>query len=127
SPAPTNEAIVAGGVRAKVIRQIAPRRARTQDPKDAVEHAAIIYTRHAARLVRQKRLDGGPFIVGEFVAHDSRLRFWSLNHAPSGIFNPLGSVTTDDNTPVLFPLSGVQPTWRGLLRPRPGRNDSKAT
>ena len=40
SPAPANEAIVAGGVRAKVVRQIAPR-ARTQDPKDAVERLSI--------------------------------------------------------------------------------------
>src|SRR6266568_3641424 len=39
SPAPANEAIVAGGVRAKVLRQITPRRTRTQNPKDAVDHA----------------------------------------------------------------------------------------
>jgi hypothetical protein len=55
SPAPANKAIVAGGVGAKIVRQIAPRRARTQDPKDAVEHAAVIYTRHSARLVLQER------------------------------------------------------------------------
>ena len=65
SPAPANESIVAGGVWAKVLRQIAPWRSRTQDPEDAVEHAAVIYTWNAARLVRQERLDGGPFIVGE--------------------------------------------------------------
>jgi hypothetical protein len=29
------------------------------DPKDTVEHAVVIHTRHAARLVRQQRLDGG--------------------------------------------------------------------
>ena len=79
-PAPSNKAIVASGVGAKVVRQISPRRTRTQDPKDAVQHAAVIYTRHATRLIRQDGLDGGPFIIGEFVAHDSKLRFGSLNH-----------------------------------------------
>src|SRR6266702_3499849 len=39
SPAPANEAVVAGGVRPKVLRQITPRRTRTQNPKDAVKHA----------------------------------------------------------------------------------------
>src|ERR1700730_86416 len=78
SPAPANEAIVAGGVRAKVLRQITPRRTRTQNPKDAVEHAPVIYTGHAARFARQERLDGGPFIIGEFVAHDSRAPVWEL-------------------------------------------------
>jgi len=43
----------------------------------------------ARRLVRQHRLDGSPLIVGEFVAHDSRLRFGSLNHAPGDAINPL--------------------------------------
>jgi hypothetical protein len=63
SPTPANKSIVASGVGTKVAGKIAPRRARTQDPKDAVEHAAVICTLHAARLVRQKRLDGDPFIM----------------------------------------------------------------
>ena len=29
-------------------------------------------------LVRQHRLDGGPLVVGEFVAHDSMLSVWEL-------------------------------------------------
>jgi hypothetical protein len=33
-----------------------------------------------ARLIRQERLDGGPFIVGEFATHDSRLCFGGLDH-----------------------------------------------
>jgi hypothetical protein len=52
-------------------------------------------TRHAARLVQQERLNGDPFIIGEFVAHDSRLRFGSLNHAPGDAINPLRSVEAD--------------------------------
>jgi hypothetical protein len=70
---PANEAIVASRVKPIVLRQIGPWRTRTQDPKDTVEHAAVIYLRNAARLARQHRLDRGPFIIGEFVAHDSSL------------------------------------------------------
>ena len=54
---------------------------RSQDPKDAVQDTAVVHTRDTARLVRQHRLDGRPLVVGEFVAHDSRLRFGHLNHA----------------------------------------------
>jgi hypothetical protein len=36
SPTPANEAIVASGVGAERLRQIAPRCARSQDPKDAI-------------------------------------------------------------------------------------------
>ena len=40
---------------------------------------------HAARLVRQEWLDGGPFVIGEFVAHHSKLRFGSLNQPGDAI------------------------------------------
>jgi hypothetical protein len=50
------------------------------------EYATIIYTWDAAR----HRLDGGPFKFAEFVAHDSRLRFGSLNHAQGGNINRKG-------------------------------------
>ena len=46
-----------------------------------VEDAAVTHTRHARRFVRQERLASGPFIVGEFVAHDSRPRFGNLKRA----------------------------------------------
>ena len=45
-------------------------------------------TPNAARLVRQHRLDGGPLMIAEFVAHNSRLRFGSLNHVLRGTVNP---------------------------------------
>jgi hypothetical protein len=32
------------------------------------------------RFVRKHRVDETPFAVGEFVAHDSKLQFKSLNH-----------------------------------------------
>jgi hypothetical protein len=46
---PANEAIIASRVWAKALWQIAPRCARPQDPKDAVENTPIIYTLHALR------------------------------------------------------------------------------
>src|ERR1700688_5095226 len=71
---PANEAIVASRVWPIVPWQVTPRRTRTQDPEDVIEHATVIYTSNAARLVRQHRLDGGPFIIAEFVAHRLELR-----------------------------------------------------
>src|SRR5215467_3718086 len=62
---------VHSSVGAKMIRQIAPRCPGSQDPEDAVEDTSVVYPRNATRLVRQHRLDGKPFIVGEFAAHDS--------------------------------------------------------
>ena len=38
-------------------------------------------------FVRKQRLDDIPLIVTEFVAHDSRLRFVSLNPILADIFN----------------------------------------
>src|SRR5262245_34636178 len=87
SPPPPNEAIVTSGAGTVVLRQVAPRGTRTQDPKDAIEHATIIYAPNAARLVRQQRFDGGPFAIAEFVAHDSRVRFRSLNHVSGAAIN----------------------------------------
>jgi hypothetical protein len=37
------------------------------------------YPRNATRLVGQHQLDGKPFIIGEFIAHDSSPQFGSLN------------------------------------------------
>src|ERR1044072_1251966 len=105
-PSPTDKAIVAGGVGAKVHRHIAPRCAGTQDPKDAIEHATIIYAPNAARLVRQHRLDGGPFVIAEFVAHESRLRFRSLNHVSGSAINRQRPVAAA-NALNLFPLSAA--------------------
>jgi hypothetical protein len=47
----------------------------------------VIHPWHTTRFVRQERLDGDPFIVGEFVAHDSRLLFGGLNHGLSAELN----------------------------------------
>src|SRR5262245_34103326 len=92
SSTPANEAIVAGGMRTKIVRQVSPRRPRTQHPKDAVKDTTIIHPRYAARLVRQHRLDGSPLVVGEVVAHDSPLPVWEFESQalwPTSIRLPL--------------------------------------
>ena len=58
--------------RATVRRIAKPKRCRS-------EHVGV-HTRHAARLIRQHRPDASPFLVREFVAHDSQLQFGALNH-----------------------------------------------
>ena len=73
SSSPTDEAVVAGGARTVATRQIAPRCAGLQDPKDTVEHTLVVFARYAPGLIRKKRLDGCPFIVAELIMHDSRL------------------------------------------------------
>jgi hypothetical protein len=68
-PTPANEAIVTSRLGAKLLRQVAPRCARSQDPKDAVQDTAVVYTRDTPWRIRQHRLDGSPLTVGEFIAH----------------------------------------------------------
>jgi hypothetical protein len=52
-------------------------------------------------LSQDKRLDGRPLVIGEFVAHDSTLQFGSLNHVrgatpataiAADVVNPTGSI-----------------------------------
>src|ERR1700747_898585 len=106
NPPPSNKAIVAGGVRTKVDWQVPPRRARSQDPEDAVENTPIIHSRHAARLIRQHRLNGRPFIIREFVAHDSSPRFRGLNHGSAVSLNQESgrSLCTRKQTPLCSQL-----------------------
>ena len=65
---PSNEAVAAGGARAVTLRQVAPRRTRTQHPEDAVQHTPVIDARHASRLVRQQRFDHAPLDVGQVIS-----------------------------------------------------------
>jgi hypothetical protein len=46
-------------------------------------------------------------MAGKFMAHASRLRFGSLNHAPGDTINPQRPIAADDNTLILLPLSGA--------------------
>lgn len=68
--APPVEAIVGGRVWPIPFWQIAPRGARPQHPKDAVEDPAIVARLGAPSVHRQKRLDNAPLEVGQVVAHD---------------------------------------------------------
>ncbi len=65
---PSSDAIVAGGARTISFRQVAPRRTGPKHPKNTVQHAAIINTGHASRLIGQQRLDHAPFEVGQIVS-----------------------------------------------------------
>jgi hypothetical protein len=38
----------------------------SQDPENAIVDMSVVHPRNATRLVRQHRLDGGPFIIREF-------------------------------------------------------------
>src|SRR5215831_713492 len=106
SSPPADEAVVACGVRTKRLGQITPGCSGAQDPEDAIEDTAVVHPRNATRLVRQHRLDGSPFIIGEFVAHDSSPQFGSLNHGSLAESNALGSVIVRS----LMGRSGHQPT-----------------
>src|ERR1700730_9859762 len=75
---PPHEAGVASGVRTKRLGQITPGSPRSQDPENPIEDTSVVYPGNATRLVRQHRLDSSPFIVREFVAHDSSPQFRSL-------------------------------------------------
>ncbi len=83
---PAHEAVVAGGARAVAFRQVAPRCAGSQHPKDAVQHAPIIDTWHASRLVGQQRLDHAPLEVGQIIsAHADAESVFSLEGKPYSI------------------------------------------
>jgi hypothetical protein len=81
------------------------------------------FTRRTPRgFVGQHRLDGGPLIIAEFVAHDWRVQFRSLNHVRRGAANALN----------LLPLSAALRTWPGLLtavakNPQQTSHQSRAT
>src|SRR4051812_46947332 len=85
--------------------------ARAQHPEDAVEDTTVIHSWHAARLVGQQLLDGGPFLVGEFVAHDSSPSVWGLESSrgcPSQYGRPttLGALLPESG-PIMLELSFV--------------------
>jgi hypothetical protein len=68
---PPIEAIVDRRRRPVTLEYIAPRRAGAQDVEDPVENTPVVDTRHAARLVRQQRLDHTPLEVRQVMArHD---------------------------------------------------------
>ena len=65
---PSDKAIVTGSARAIAFGKITPRRAGSEHPENAVQHATIIHARNASRLVGQKRLDHTPLEVGQIIS-----------------------------------------------------------
>ncbi len=95
-------------------------------PKSAIKYAPVIYTRNAARLIRQERLDGGPFKIGEFVAHGSRLWFGSLNHAPGDAINLPGPLCQMQMTCFTSAFGGTADMAAPAAGLAPVENDPKA-
>jgi hypothetical protein len=77
-PPPANEAVVPSGVGTECSRHIAPWCSGSQDPENAIETTTVVHPRNSTRLVGQHRLDRGPFIVGEFIAYDSKPPIWEF-------------------------------------------------
>ena len=84
---PTNEPVVAGRRWPIAFGYLRPWRAGAKTPENAVQDPPIIDPGNTARLVRKERPDSSPLKVSEFVSHDSRPRFGSLNHAHLDIRN----------------------------------------
>ncbi|MEA2823051.1 MAG: hypothetical protein QOJ86_5055 [Bradyrhizobium sp.] len=73
------------------------------------------------RLVRQHRFDGGPFIIAEFVAHDSRAPVSELESRLLQRHQPAMAYGDAANGLNLLPLSAEQRTWRDLPLALPRR------
>ncbi len=54
---------------------------------------------NTARLVRQHRFDSGPFEIAEFMTHNPRLRFRSLNHVYCSTINSRGAISPQYPSP----------------------------
>jgi hypothetical protein len=114
SPTPAGETIITSRIGA---RQVAPRCARSQHPKDTTEDTVVVHTRDPAWLVRQHRPDGSPLAVGEFIGelesrHDSR----SQAGRDRNVVNPASS-----------PLSGRSGSGPAGNRPESVENDPTRT
>ena len=71
APRPTRIAVVDGGAGAIALRQVAPRGARPQNVKNAVQNTPIVYTLRATSALGQKQLDHRPFFVRQIKSYDS--------------------------------------------------------
>jgi len=70
SPTPANEAVVASAIGAELLRQIAPRCTRSQHPKDAIQHTAVVHTWDTARRAPSQSILHDEMVDG----HGPRLR-----------------------------------------------------
>ena len=92
----------AGSVLAKILRKIASRRTGTQE--DAVEHAPVIHTRHAARLIRRERLGSRPFMIVEENALKASV---TTMYAQREFSEAGGFISYGANLPEAYRLAGV--------------------
>jgi hypothetical protein len=65
---PPDEPIVTRRVGAIPLRNVRPRRTRSEPPENAIQHPTIVDAGHSARLAWQQRIDDLPLGIGEFVA-----------------------------------------------------------
>src|SRR6516164_10467568 len=119
---PPHEAVVAGSARAKPLWQITPRRAGSQHPKNAVQHAVIVDARHSARLVGQKRRDHAPLEVCQIIsAHayaEIRFRMPRQSHLwVHGLTETVPVTPTAVAGALEAPLDPI--SWRSLRMPPP--------
>jgi hypothetical protein len=90
---PAHDAVVAPRSGAIALKQVAPRRTRPQHLKDTAKQPLIIDTRHAPRLIREKRRDHGPFEIDQnMAAHTAALNqinaafgIWLMGSQPSAL------------------------------------------
>jgi hypothetical protein len=87
--APANEPIVAGRVRAIILRERTPRRARSKHPENTIQDTPVIHPWHATRLVRQQRLDHTPLEIRQRVSlHPMLPTVWKLESHQRRFRNP---------------------------------------
>lgn len=90
--------------------------------KSAAENAPVDQARCAAWLVRQHRLDGDPFLIGESAAHDSRPKVGNLESQPSRRLQPCeqspgGRLAEQSGYLMLaLRLTGYDPRQTSLMR-----------
>jgi hypothetical protein len=89
------------------------------------EQATVIYAPHAAWPVRQHRFDGGPFIITEFVAHDSRLHFRSFESRPQPYHQPATACRRAADALKLLARSGHSGHGQACYWLEPVANDPK--
>jgi len=113
---PSHEAVVAGGARPIAFRQVAPRRAGSQYPEDAVQQASVIDAGHTSGLVGQQRLDHAPLEVGQVV---------SAHGGPKSVFAARRKLVVPVNLHGLAIHVRKRPCLRALPRAiRPHRSQS---
>lgn len=102
---PATEAIVAGGVGAIAFRQIAPRRARSQHPENAIQHSPVIHPCNPTGLVRQQRGNHPPLKLGQMTTAHTRPPSGSMESGPRDRGKPVYEFTAKTSP------AATTPSW----------------